>query len=70
MVELVARGTGTGVRTDGAVDQELGRCATPARGDGGLTTLEREELNRLCGARTASSVLSGRSCQKPRPAVL
>jgi hypothetical protein len=34
-------------------------------GDNGLTTAEREELNR-CGVRTPSSSLSGRSCQKPR----
>src|SRR2546423_12591331 len=40
------------------------------RGDGGLTTAEREELNRLGGARTANSSWSGRSSQRRPPGSL
>jgi transposase len=40
------------------------------RGDGGLTTSEREELNRLRRENRASSGLSGKSCQQPRPGSL
>ena len=36
------------------------------KGDGGLTSTEREELAR-CAVRTANSRKSARSCQKPRP---
>ena len=39
------------------------------RGDGGLTTAEREELID-CGVRTASSGSSGRSCQRRPPGSL